>query len=110
MKIELTDSFDKFMRESFPCVSKAEEAIYEATGITLEQMRGNCRKAMYVNARAIFYHLCFREVPQNGYLTSYLNKDHAAGTYYNQKYRNNKDTDFLYTTMLDKVTQIFENK
>lgn len=110
MKIEITDKFEKFMREAFPSLIKAEEAIYEATGITLEQMRSSCRKAMYSNARAIFYHLCFNEVQQNTYLASYLNRDHSAGSYYNHKYRNERDTDFLYASMLDKVMQIFENK
>jgi hypothetical protein len=110
MKLELTDEFEAFMRETFPCVVKAETAIYEATGITLEQMRSKCREAAYANARAIFYHLCFAKVGQNTYLTSYLNRDHSSGSYYNCKYRNNRNTDFLYLSMLDKITKIFENK
>lgn len=109
MKIELTDNFETFMRTAFPSLAKAEESIYGVTGVTLEQMRSSCRIAKYAYARAIFFHLCIPEVQRTMYLSSYLNRDHASGAYYN-KYNREHQCDFEYVTMFEKVKNAFQNK
>lgn len=110
MKIELTDKLEMFMREAFPCLVKAEEAIYEVTGVTLEQMRSGDRSAIYTCARAVFFQLCKRDVQQVLYLASYLNRDHSSGYYYYSKYHESHEFDAIYIQMLDKVTKVFKNK
>lgn len=109
MKIELTNNFETFMRTAFPCLAKAEEAIYEVMGVTLDDMRSECRFAQYTYARAIFFHLCIHDVQRALYLSSYLNRDHSSGAYYH-KYNREHQFDFCYMTMFEKVINAFQNK
>jgi hypothetical protein len=108
--MKLTDKFELFMRESFPVLTKAEEAIYEVTGITLEQMRSKRRLAEYVYARVIFWNLCYKEVQSNTYLSSYLNRTHATGCSYGGNYIDNHEYDFIFQNMLKEVTNVFNSK
>lgn len=110
MKIELTDKFESFMQDNFPSIIKAADAIYEVTGITLSQMRGKSRLSTHVYARAIFWHLCHNEVQSNIYLSSYLNRDHATGSFYSCNYISNHEYDAIFQRMLKDITNVFKSK
>lgn len=108
--MSLTDNFVNFMRDSFPSLTKAEEAIFEVTGITLEQMRSKRRYLHFSHARAVFWSLCAKEVSPHIYLASYLNRDHSTGYKYEYDYMNEHQYDNVFQSMYVKVKEVFDSK
>lgn len=110
MKIELTDKFESFLKKNFPCIEVAEEAIFEATGVTIEQIRSNDRLSHYVFARAIFWNLCIPHVQRSVYLASYINRDHATGSRYGSEYYEMHKYDYIFQRMVEDTKRLFDKK
>lgn len=110
MKTVLTDKFESFLRESFPCFKAAEEAIYDVSGVTIEDIRSAKRLTVIVYARAIFWKLCRPYVSQCCYLRDYINKDHATCSRYENSYYDEHEYDDVFMTLSSEIEQLFKNK
>lgn len=110
MKIKLTDQLNDYLKNKHPYLRAAEEAVFEVTGMTLEDLRGPRRFTDVVFARMVFAYLCYDEVKPTVLLASYLNRDHATVLYWHSKHEEYSKYDNLYIFMLNAMENVFKQK
>lgn len=110
MKIELNDKLRDFIRNKYDIIRAVEEAIFEVTGLTIEDLRGPKRNTNHVFARMIFANICIEKVRPSVLLASYINKDHSSLVYWQSKHGQYSKYDALYSFMLEEVQTVLKQK
>ena len=109
MKLELTDKFRYAMTKQFPILKIAEEAIFDAMGVSIDEMRSNKRYRNFVYARMIFSNLC-DDVRPHCHLATYLNRDHSMLVYWNKTFNDSIKYDKNFSAIYNDVIEIFQEK
>lgn len=107
MKIPLTKEYEKLLRGRYPCLVKAEQAIYDILGVSLEDLRSDTHMPIFVEARCLFWALCREQVYPRYLISSYLDRDHSTGTYWKKFFEDRCDIDDSFVDLYKRLTAEF---
>lgn len=98
------------LSERYPVFTCASDAIREAMGVTLDDMRSKTTTRYVTTARIIFSALCRPYVSPAYTIASFLNKTSCAIVYYSSQNQALQKNDAFYKGVFSKVEKIFNEK